>query len=1013
MNNKWLCFVLLFVAIPLAQFAQSTFPTNGANNPQVTRYTFINANIQVSPDKFIAKGVLEINDGKIVAVKNKGEKYDTTTIVIDLEGKYVYPSFIDIYSGYGLPKAAKKKKIKGVRDKTVPPQYTSKTKGAFGWNEAIKPETSAAYLFAHNKKAADSLMALGFGSVATFVHDGIARGTSVFINLNPESENKSIITEQASANFSFKKGSSKQVYPTSLMGSMALLRQTFYDAEAYKGGFFEEKNLSLEAFNKQQSLPLVFQADNKWDILRIQDIAKEFGKEFIIKTTGDEYQIIEELKNYKLKLIVPLNFPNPIHVETVFDEAKTNYTDLKHAEMAMYNPVVLNQNNIAFALTGHGFKGKNFLKVIREIVAKGLSEEATLSALTKTPASYINASDKLGTLEKGKFANFIITDGKLFNKGTTVLENWNQGKQHVINYPNNQGIVGDHQILYIDGEELADLEIFYKKGKLDIKASGSTNKVSKVFYNKEKQTFSFVLKTTENEFKLTGWNVNWQTNKGVGSDEKGKTVYWYTENESAINSVSDKEPEKENMPELKGLPYIYAKKDSNTFMVRRATIWTNEKEGVLINSDVLVVNGKVVEVGEVSPETLNKYGIKDSRDIPVINGTGKHLTAGIVDEHSHIAIMGGVNESSESSTAEVRIGDVINPEDINIYRQLAGGVTTSQLLHGSANVIGGQSAVVKLKWGSTPGEMKFKEAPGRIKFALGENVKQSNWGEKFTVRFPQTRMGVEQVFEDYFTRAKEYEKAWEDYKKKKTKKQPRKNLELEALLEVVNGKRLVSCHSYSQQEINMLMKVAEKYGFKINIFTHVLEGYKIADKLKAHGAGASTFSDWWGYKYEVIEASAYNAALLNEAGVTTCINSDDAEMGRRLNQEAAKAVKYGGVSEEDALKMITLNPAKLMGIDNRVGSIKVGKDADLVLWNGHPLSIYSTPVTTYIEGVAYFDTRRHKQAEQEILTEKKELIKKMNEAIAKGKKGKEPNKKKEKLYHCDDEEIYGEEVNND
>lgn len=1013
MNNKWICCVLLLIAIPLKQFAQTTFPNNGTNDPQVTHYTFINANIQVSPEKLVSNGILEINKGKVVSVKQAGAAYDKSSIVIDLKGKYIYPSFIDVYSNYGMPKRSSESK-KGRRDRSKAPQYKSKTKGAFGWNEAIKPETSAAYLLTHNQKAADSLLQMGFGSVASFVHDGIARGTSVFTTLNTKSENESIIAENATANYSFKKGSSKQVYPTSLMGSIALLRQTFYDLEAYKNGSLEEKNLSLEALDKQTNLPQIFQADGRWDVLRIQDIAKEFNKNIIVKTAGDEYQIIEELKGTNAKLVVPLSFPKPIKVKTAFGFESTNYTELLHAAMARYNPYILQENNIPFAFTAQGCTKKEFLKTIASLIETGLEKKHILNALTIIPASLLNASDKVGTLEKGKLANFIISDNDLFLPETKLLENWVQGKQ-MLSVPNAYPILSGSYEIVSNDKKIASIRVGYKPNKkIDVKAfPASTSKVSNIDYSAEKENISFTIKTDNESYIFTGWQVGDKL-QGKAVDNLGNTFNWHTTNESLEDTATVVEQyQKEEMPQYLAKPYSYAKKDSNTFMVRRATIWTNEKEGVLANADVLVVNGKVVVVGEVNAATLNKYGIKDSRDIPVINGTGKHLTAGVVDEHSHIAIMGGVNEGSQTSTAEVRIEDVINPDDINIYRQLAGGVTTSQLLHGSANVIGGQSAVVKLKWGATPNEMKFKDAPGRIKFALGENVKQSNWGENYTIRFPQTRMGVAQVFEDYFTRAKEYEKAWDDFKKKKTKTKPRKNLELEALLEVVNGKRLVTCHSYSQQEINMLMKVAEKYGFTINIFTHVLEGYKIADKLKAHGAGASTFSDWWGYKYEVIEATAYNAALLNEAGVITCINSDDAEMGRRLNQEAAKAVKYGGVSEQDALKMITLNPAKLMGIDSRVGSIKVGKDADLVLWNGHPLSVYSTPLTTFIEGVAYFDSKKHKQAHQQLNTQKAELINKMNEEITKRKQWKETIKKKEKLYHCDDEEIYGEEAQND
>ena len=370
----------------------------------------------------------------------------------------------------------------------------------------------------------------------------------------------------------------------------------------------------------------------------------------------------------------------------------------------------------------------------------------------------------------------------------------------------------------------------------------------------------------------------------------------------------------------------------------------------------------------------------------VIDGTGKHITSGIIDEHSHIAISRGVNEWTQASTAEVRIGDVINSEDVNIYRQLAGGVTASQLLHGSANPIGGQSGLIKLRWGQTPEEMRIDGADGFIKFALGENVKQANWGDKNTVRFPQTRMGVEQVYFDHFTRALEYQAEWKNHilkvnslsKKDRSKvSPPRRDIELEALLEIIEKKRFVTCHSYVQSEINMLMKTAEHFGFRINTFTHILEGYKVADKMKAHGVNASTFADWWAYKYEVIDAIPYNAAILSEVGVTTAINSDDAEMGRRLNQEAAKGVKYGGMSEEEAWKMVTLNPAKILHLDDRMGSIKSGKDADVVIWSDNPLSIYAKVEKTFVDGVCYYDQGEDKQLRQEIVTERARLIQKM------------------------------------
>ena len=320
---------------------------------------------------------------------------------------------------------------------------------------------------------------------------------------------------------------------------------------------------------------------------------------------------------------------------------------------------------------------------------------------------------------------------------------------------------------------------------------------------------------------------------------------------------------------------------AETLLFKNATVWTNEKEGILEETDVLVQNGKISAIGKNISEA----------SATVIDAKGKHLTSGIIDEHSHIAISNGVNEGGHNSSAEVTIQDVVNSEDINIYRELAGGVTTSQLLHGSANPIGGQSAIVKWKWGQDADEMLYKNQPKFIKFALGENVKQANWGNMNPTRFPQTRMGVEQVFTDYFQRAKEYDLAWKNYNSKKRKgNAPRVDLDLQTVAEILNKERFISCHSYVQSEILMLMNVAEKFNFRVNTFTHILEGYKVADKMKEHGVGASTFADWWAYKFEVNDAIPYNGAIMHNAGVVVAYNSDDAEMSRRLNHEAAKAV---------------------------------------------------------------------------------------------------------------------------
>ena len=394
-------------------------------------------------------------------------------------------------------------------------------------------------------------------------------------------------------------------------------------------------------------------------------------------------------------------------------------------------------------------------------------------------------------------------------------------------------------------------------------------------------------------------------------------------------------------------------------LFRQATIWTSGPQGRIENADLLVESGKVVAVGQ---------GLDAPEGAIEVDAEGKHISPGIIDCHSHAATDGGINESGQTITAEVRIGDFVDPTDINIYRQLAGGVTSSNILHGSANTIGGQNQVLKFRWGAGPDAMKFAEAPPGIKFALGENVKQSNWGSRNTGRYPQTRMGVEQLVRDAFTAAKQYRRQWDAWNRTKAGLPPRVDLELEALAEVVEGKRLIHCHSYRQDEILALMRTCEDFGVKIGTFQHVLEGYKVADAIARHGAGGSSFSDWWAYKFEVYDAIPYNGALLHNAGVVVSFNSDNRELARRLNLEAAKAVKYGGVPPEEALKFVTLNPAIQLGIDEHVGSLEPGKDADLVVWSGSPLSTFSRCEQTWVDGRRYFDVEQDRQAQAEAAT---------------------------------------------
>jgi imidazolonepropionase-like amidohydrolase len=417
------------------------------------------------------------------------------------------------------------------------------------------------------------------------------------------------------------------------------------------------------------------------------------------------------------------------------------------------------------------------------------------------------------------------------------------------------------------------------------------------------------------------------------------------------------------------VPAGYAQRQaSSETLIRNATVLTIT-HGTLPNTDVLLRNGKIAAIGK---------NLTASPNARVIDATGKFVMPGIIDCHSH-SMLDTINEGTLAVTSMVHTADVLNTTDVDLYRELAGGVTTLNLLHGSANPIGGLNTVVKIKYGRPASEFLFPGAMPGIKFALGENVKQSSRPNQpgVTRRYPNTRMGVEEVIRDAFTRARDYKRTWDEYreavKKDKNLMPPRRDLQLEPLVEVLEGKRYVHAHSYIASEILMLINIADEFGFKIKTFQHVLEGYKVAKEIAAHGAGASIFADSWGYKIEAYDAIPYNAAIMTRAGVVVSMNSDSDERARRLNIEAAKAMHWGDLTEEQALKLVTLNPAIQLGIQERVGSIEVGKDADVAIWNAHPFSVYSRVDKTFIDGDIYFDREQDLARRPELAKERAAL----------------------------------------
>ena len=975
--------ILLFCcALLFAQFlrAQETFPVNGPWDVRPGQYAFINANIVVNADQTITNGTLLVKD-RVIEEVGAGIAAPKGYVVVDLKGKYIYPSLIDAYTTYGMPDAPRAAFGGGGFFGRVP-VYTSTKAGAYGWNESIKPEMNAKTIFHADASKAEDYKKNGFGTVQSLIHDGIARGTSVAVTLGDERDNFVILNDNAAANYSFTKGTAATNYPSSLMGSIALIRQTYYDAAWYKNQS-KEYNISLDAFNHTQDIPQIFEVGDPMGVIRAHKIAKEFGKQYIFKTDGEEYRRIDAIKATGSSFIIPLTFPEPFDIEDPLDARNISYTQLKDWELAPTNPAVLEKAGVTFAITSFGLqKATDFWANLRTAIENGLSEKQALNALTTVPAGMLGIADKVGTLNKGKMANFIITSDNLFKKDNVIYENWIEGRQYVVAKLNVADLRGNYSFAS-DALQGVTLKIGGTPGSYEVnveRTADSAKAKGTITRSGDMVSIYFDLKNKPGgTIRLSGaiTSVSPVAFRGSGTMPDGSEIRWT----ATYTSAAAPEPPHHDQPkpDLTAGPVIYPFAaygtaeliKPETVLFKNATVWTNEKDGILQNTDVLIENGKIKAVGKNLA----------AGNATVIDATGKHLSPGIVDEHSHIAVEGSVNEGTQAVTSEVRIADVLNSEDVNIYRQLAGGVTTSHILHGSANPIGGQTQLIKHRWGVLPDEMKFEGSDGFIKFALGENVKGSNNPQQFgvTLRYPQTRMGVEQVYVDEFTRAKEYKAA-----RAVKGSNVRRDLELDAIVEILDNKRFITCHSYVQSELNMLMHVADSMGFRINTFTHILEGYKVADKMKARNIAGSTFSDWWAYKNEVAEAIPYNGVIMHNEGVLVAFNSDDEEMARRLNQEAGKAVTYGHMSEEEALKLVTLNPAKMLHIDKRVGSIKAGKDADLVLWSADPLSIYAVAEKTFVDGIPYWDIDKDAANQKAMKAEEARIIQKMIAAKNKG-----------------------------
>lgn len=998
---SWLLFVCTLIgSIVGLNGRELTKPVEGLHSHTPRVHALVNATIITAPGESIEEGSVVIRNGLIEAV-GKDIHIPQDARVWDCSKLVIYPGFIEAYSTVGMPNGLKPHIRQLPTDPNASPRKkepTPTTPGASYWNPLITPERAAIDYLKIKSPELDNLNALGFTVAATYPARGILRGKGALVLLEESSIHESSLSADISQHIALDFDYRSDDYPSSLMGVIALLRQTLYDAKWYdevNSAYRRhpdkveppELNIALDSLLgvvEGTQLALI-QANDELDYSRINAIAKEFELNYSMLGNGYEYRQSYMLKQMDRTIVLPLAFPEAPPVERMDAALGITLDQLEHWELAPSNAAFMEKFGIPFCLTAYHLEDplKDFWKSMRLAVKRGLSEDSALAAITTEPANLYSMSGQLGTIEKGKLANLVVATGNLFaDDKADVSMVWVRGNPVEQDPWSMTSIEGSWRFTWDSIEGFPngifksdDEKLTLKVGEMTFSGSIQGEEIllyvtSSALGIKEQNTSVARLRA-----KLKGNSLE-GTVTGTGM----KPIAWKAELLDPMSAeitdpkdnAQDSEPD-EPVPELVFAKYpagaygVGARIQPDEILIKDATIWTSAPDGILHESDLLIRKGKIAAVGR---------NLKASKKATVIDATGKHVTAGIIDCHSHLAISDGVNEGTSAVSSEVRIQDVINPRDINIYRQLAGGVTVSNSLHGSANPIGGQNQLLRLRWGQDADGIKFSGVKPSIKFALGENVKQSNWGPEFNTRYPQTRMGVVEIMESNFRAAEDYERRWEEFRNGESLLPPRKDLRMQALLETLRGERAIHIHSYRQDEILEFSLLAKKLNLHVSAFQHVLEGFKVAEAMTEIDAGGSSFADWWSYKFEVYDAIPHNPAIMHKAGVLVSVNSDDAEMATRLNTEAAKSIKYGGLSEIDALNFVTINPAIQLGIENLVGSLEPGKAADFVIWSDHPLSTYAHAEQTWIEGIKYFDRNDDKALTLRDSRERERLIQK-------------------------------------